>query len=239
MLFLLLLNSKIIMNNMQITASNKQVIYIFGNNDLMSPLSQIYRPVTNLSLPSVTTKKIVSPSATIKKIPLATKLSKTNNISKANLFSNNKASYPLHQLYHNNSPSATIKKIPLATKLSKTNNISKTNLFSNDKASYTLHQLYPNNSPSTTIKKIPLATKLSKTNNISKSNIFSNDKASYPLHQLYPNNKVSYPLHQLYSNNRSAVRADPFLWLFPDSDLLLDQYVPYLLQLYSQQSNRL
>jgi hypothetical protein len=126
---------------MQTSASKKQVIYIFGNNNLMLPLSQIYPPATKLSTPI---KKIIYPPAT----------------------------------------------------------------------------------------------KLSKTNNISEPKLFANNEISYPLHQLCPNNEEIYPLHQLYPNNRSGVGADPFLWLFPDPERLLDQYVPYLLQLYSQQTKQ-
>jgi hypothetical protein len=54
-----------------------------------------------------------------------------------------------------------------------------------------------------------------------------------------PNNKELYPLHQVYPNNRSGKGADPFLWLFPNPELLLDQYVPYVLQLYSEQSDKI
>ncbi len=86
-------------------------------------------------------------------------------------------------------------------------------------------------SPSKTIKKtlsLPV-TKLSDLNN----------EELYSLHLSDPNNEELYPLHQVYPNNRSGKGADPFLWLFPDPELLLDQYVPYLLQLYSEQSDKI
>jgi hypothetical protein len=75
----------------------------------------------------------------------------------------------------------------------------------------------------------PLVKKLSNPNN----------EELYPLYLSVPNNEELYPLHQLYPNNRSGKGADPFLWLFPDPELLLDQYVPYLLQLYSEQSDKI
>jgi hypothetical protein len=102
----------------------------------------------------------------------------------------------------------------------------------NNEMTYPLHQLYPNNRSGLG------------------ADPFDNNEMTYPLHQLYPNNssgqgtdpfdnnEMTYPLHQLYPNNRSGLGADPFLWLFPDPEPLLDQYVPYLLQLYSEEKDQ-
>jgi hypothetical protein len=142
---------------MQTTTSNNQVIYIFGNNKIIPPLSRIYSLTTKLSTPI---KKI---SSTNKKIT-----------------------------------SQLMLPPPLPP---------------------------PPQSPPLSLQVI---------NNVLEKDHFSNNKELYPLHQLCPNNEELYPLHQLCPNNRSGLGADPFLWLFPDSELLLDMYVPYLLHLYSQ-----
>ena len=124
--------------------------------------------------------------------------------------------YPLSQIYSSateTKASATIKKIP--------------------SVSATIKKIQ---SSSATIKKIP-SSKLFTTNN---------NKELYPLHHNIPGSE-SDPLlwlfitnnnDQLYFNNSLESRSDPFLWLFPDPDPLLDGYVPYLLQLYSQQTEQ-
>jgi hypothetical protein len=198
---------------MKTTTSNKQVIYIFGNKD--RPLSQIYNPNTKLYTPI---KKITYPSSTIKKI-----------------------TYPSSTIKKMIS-SATIKKITSPSP-PVINNISETDLFGNNEVIYPLHQLYPNNElhqlyPNNELHQLYPNNELHQ--------LYPNNELHqlYPnneLHQLYPNNEVIYPLHQLYSNNSSGSGkgADPFLWLFPDPELLLDQYVPYLLHLYSQQTKQI
>jgi hypothetical protein len=129
-------------------------------------------------------------------------------------------------------------------KMNKMNNMQTTT--SNNQVIY----IFGNNEPSYPLSQRYLtATQLYKSNNISGSVTVpcdNNEHQLYPLHQLYSNNRsgsvaVKYDNneHQLYPNNRSSTGSDPFIWFFPDPDQLLDQYVPHLLQLYSQESDKI
>jgi hypothetical protein len=144
----------------------------------------------------------------------------TSNNQVIYIFGNNEPSYPLSQRYLT------------ATQLYKSNNISGSVTVpcdNNEHQLYPLHQLYSNNRSGSVAVKYD-----------------NNEHQLYPLHQLYSNNRsgsvaVKYDNneHQLYPNNRSSTGSDPFIWFFPDPDQLLDQYVPHLLQLYSQESDKI
>jgi hypothetical protein len=112
------------------------------------------------------------------------------------------------------SASATIKKIQSSSATNKNTQSASATIKKIQSASATNKKIQ---SASATIKKIQSSSATNKNTPSSKLFITNNND-------------------QLYLNNSLGSRSDPFLWLFPDPDLLLDGYVPYLLQLYSQQS---
>ena len=154
--------------------------------------------------------------------------------------------YPLSQIYSSateTKASATIKKIPSVSATIKKIQSASATIKKIQSVSATIKKIP---SVSATIKKIQSSSATIKKIPSSKLFTTNNNKELYPLHHNIPGSE-SDPLlwlfitnnnDQLYFNNSLESRSDPFLWLFPDPDPLLDGYVPYLLQLYSQQTEQ-